>query len=199
MIKDLDNCTVMLLDHTAQVTVDRCKNTKFYLGPIKSSVFFRDCENCTIVVSCSQFRCRDLFNSTLYLFTPNDPIVESSADLVVAPYNFKYPQLEAHCLAANIVGTFVNDDGDVQEKVNKWNQVFDFTKREDGVLNYSIMEPSQFSFITPKDIKEDIELEGESDWIFEMPIDFGGTLSNEYKVQIDSLMAFDITTGMEAA
>jgi hypothetical protein len=42
-------------------------------------------------------------------------------------------------------------------------------------------------------------LEGENDWIFELPLDFGGTLSNKYKAQIDSLMAFDINTGMEVA
>ena len=53
MIKDLDNCTVILLDHIAQLTVDRCKNTKFYSGPVKSSIFLRDCENCEITVSCS--------------------------------------------------------------------------------------------------------------------------------------------------
>jgi len=53
MIKDLDNCIVFLLDHTAQVTVDRCKNTKFYIGPIKASVFFRNCEDCEITVCCS--------------------------------------------------------------------------------------------------------------------------------------------------
>lgn len=42
-------------------------------------------------------------------------------------------------------------------------------------------------------MKEDIELEGPNDFIFELPIDFGGTLSNDYKVTKDSLMAFDIT------
>ena len=91
MIKDLDNCTVILLDHTAQITIDRCKNTKFFIGPVKSSVFFRDCYNCDITVSCQQFRCRDLTNSNLWLYTPNDPIVESSSGLLFAPYNFKYP------------------------------------------------------------------------------------------------------------
>ena len=53
MIKDLENCTVMLLDHTAQVTIDRCKNTKFYIGPVKASIFFRNCSDCEITVSCS--------------------------------------------------------------------------------------------------------------------------------------------------
>ena len=53
MIKDLENCTVLLLDHTAQVQVDRCNNCKFYLGPIKASIFFRNCDKCEITVCCS--------------------------------------------------------------------------------------------------------------------------------------------------
>ena len=91
MIKDLDDCTVVLLDHTAQIQVDRCKNTKFFIGPIKSSIFIRNCDNCEVTVCCSQFRCRDLTNSKVFLYTPNDPIVESSHHLTFAPYNFKYP------------------------------------------------------------------------------------------------------------
>ena len=52
MMKDLEDCTVLLLDHTSQILLDRCHNTKFYIGPVKSSIFFRDCSNCTITVSC---------------------------------------------------------------------------------------------------------------------------------------------------
>jgi protein XRP2 len=111
MIKDLENCTVMLLDHTAQVTVDRCKNTKFYVGPVKASIFFRDCSDCEITVSCSQFRCRDLLDSKLNLYTPNDPIVESSSGLTIGPYNLRYPFLKEHALAADLVGEFTDDDG----------------------------------------------------------------------------------------
>lgn len=53
MIKDLENCTVLLLDHTAQVQVDRCNNCKFYFGPIKASIFLRNCDKCEITVCCS--------------------------------------------------------------------------------------------------------------------------------------------------
>ena len=69
-IRDLTDCTVYLLDTTAQVIVsrshllqimvDRCKNTTFYIGPVKGSIFVRDCTNCRVTVACSQFRCRDL-------------------------------------------------------------------------------------------------------------------------------------------
>ena len=56
MIKDLENCTVMLLDHTAQIQVDRCKNTKFFIGPVKASLFIRNCDSCEVTVCCSQYK-----------------------------------------------------------------------------------------------------------------------------------------------
>lgn len=52
-VKDLTDCTVFLIDHLAQLTVDRCKNCKFFIGPIQASIFVRDCSKCEITVSCS--------------------------------------------------------------------------------------------------------------------------------------------------
>jgi len=93
MIKDLEGCTVILLDHSAQITIDRCTNTKFYIGPVKAAIFVRDCNKCEITVCSSQFRCRNLKESLVYLYTPNDPIIEDSSELVFAPYNMGYPEL----------------------------------------------------------------------------------------------------------
>ena len=52
MIKDLKDCTVHILDHTAQIQIDRCQGCTFFLGPIKSSLFIRDCKNCNVHVAC---------------------------------------------------------------------------------------------------------------------------------------------------
>jgi len=54
------------------------------------------------------------------LYTPNDPIIESSSNLTFGPFNMKYPYLEEHSGAefANVIGKFTDDDGDVLEKRN---------------------------------------------------------------------------------
>lgn len=52
-IKDLHDCVVYLFDHTAQIQIDKCTNTKFFIGPIKGSIFVRDCKDCEISVACS--------------------------------------------------------------------------------------------------------------------------------------------------
>lgn len=184
-IKDLTGCTVVILDHTAQMTVDRCKNTKFFIGPIKASIFFRDCENCDITVCSSQFRCRDLYNSRINLYTPNDPIIESSKNLTFGPYNLKYPFLKSHSDQAQLVGTFVDDDGVTQKKVNKWNLIFDFTTNENGKANFKILDANQFKVVHAQELFPEIEFSDydehrmDKSFLFELPIEFGGTLAKQ--------------------
>lgn len=93
-IRYLENCTVFLYDHAAAVNVDQCNNCTMVIGPVKGSIFVRDCKNCTIHVACSQFRCRDFSDSTVYLYAMNDPVIEASAGLRFAPYNIAYHGLE---------------------------------------------------------------------------------------------------------
>jgi protein XRP2 len=53
MIEDLDDCTVYILDHSAQITVDYCNNTRFVIGPVDGPFFIRNCKNCTVQVAWS--------------------------------------------------------------------------------------------------------------------------------------------------
>ena len=41
-----------LHDHVAQTTVDNCRDSEIMLGPNHSSIFLRNCENCTFVLFC---------------------------------------------------------------------------------------------------------------------------------------------------
>ena len=90
-IRYLENCKVYLYDHSAQVTVDQCKNCTFVVGPVKGSIFLRDCSDCEVFVACQQFRSRDLVDSKVYLFAANEPVIESSSGLEFGPYNLGYP------------------------------------------------------------------------------------------------------------
>ena len=199
MVKDLEDCTVILLDQSAQITVDRCKNCTFYVGPIKSSIFFRDSSNCTMTVSCSQFRCRDLSDSHILLFTPNDPIIESSSNLTFGPYNLKYPQLKQHAEASQLTGTFIDDDGKKQQKVNKWNLIFDFTKQESGDNNFKIVDVKQWKIVYATSIMDGLQGE-ENEFIYELPKEFGGQLdSAAQSAARDNMVTFDITTGAAKA
>ena len=75
-----------------------------------------------MTVSCSQFRSRDINKGEFNIYTCNDPIIESSADLVFGPFNMKYPQLHSQVLAVDTLeGEFKDDDGEVRKRYNHWN------------------------------------------------------------------------------
>ena len=108
------------MDYTAQIQIWRCENTTFYIGPIKASIFVHESKKCSFTIACAQFRCRGLYDSQLYMYTPNDPIIESSGRLTFAPYNFQYNLLYEHSLAADLIGDFMDEEGNRQTKINKW-------------------------------------------------------------------------------
>ena len=79
-------------------------------------------------------------------------------------------------------------------EINKWDLIFDFTKKENGELNYSIVDPKDW-----KMNKEPIEgIEGEPVVTFAYPVRYGGTIPDdayfgeEKNVDKGGMMAFDI-------
>lgn len=121
--------------------------------------------------------------------------MESSSNLTFAPYNFKYPQLQPHSEAAAIIGEFKDDEGVTQTKVNKWNLIFDFTEKVDAP-NFKLMKADKFKIVDASSLVSDIPQTSPSDFIFELPIEFGGSLdSAQIKEAKDNLMVFDIKTG----
>jgi protein XRP2 len=132
VIEDLDNCTVYLLDHMAQVTADMCKNCILHIGPVEGSVFLRDCSDCIVTAACGQFRTKNCSNLRVFLFSNSDPSIEYSTTLYFAPYSMKYPLQDSHFLKA---GLDIGSD--------KWSQVFDFNA-EDNVKHWALLPPQEF-------------------------------------------------------
>ena len=209
-INDLKNCTVLVMDHTSQMTIDRCEGCTFILGPIKAALFARDSKNCEFTVSCGQFRCRDLYNSNVSLYCPSDPIVESSNGLTFMPYNLKWAQLEQYSEAADLTGQFTDDTGVTFEKLNHWREIFDFTPVE-GKKNFKLVEPTHFIVKAFSKLADELRLDAatrekvkDGDWIYDLPVEYGGTMTqddiNRQKGKDGNVgKAFDIKAGREAA
>ena len=125
----------------------------------------------------------------MFLYTPNEPVIESSDNLKFAPYNVGYPLLDKH---AESIGFDVN--------TNKWDLIFDFTKN-DKRLNFEFLDPSEFRMI----IKEIPDLEGSPQPTapFARPEKYGGNLDNDANKDAprehDGLMAFTLGTSPEEA
>lgn len=98
----------------------------------------------------------------MFLYAQNDPIIESSNNIVFAPYNLEYPHLKEQMEEAGLTCTN-----------NRWDVIFDFTeKKEEGTnVNFSILAPEEFAL-------KKIEIEGDDFPPFHLPVPvkFGGDL-----------------------
>ncbi|KXJ12334.1 protein XRP2 [Exaiptasia diaphana] len=116
IIRDCQDSNIYLFDHSATITVDDCTGCSFFLGPIKGSVYFRDCKDCKVVVACQQFRTRDCKKMEIFLCCATQPIIESSSGMKFGCFQFYYPELEEQFKAASI--SVYN---------NNWSNIHDFT------------------------------------------------------------------------
>jgi len=141
-LADLNNCEVYSCTKTAQFFMDSCKGCKVLIAPCESSVFIRDCEDCTIWVATQQLRTRNCKRCTIFLYSKTAPIIEASEDLSFAPWCASYPGCGEHFTQANF---------DPQK--NLWNAIFDFTGK-DGEKHWRIVPMPEIEALT-------VELDGE--------------------------------------
>ncbi|KAJ1633132.1 tubulin binding cofactor C-like domain-containing protein, partial [Pavlovales sp. CCMP2436] len=113
-LEDLNNCEVLLLDVTSQVTIDRCKDCRILIGPTDGSVFIRDSTSCMISLACHQLRTRATTHCDLFVHTLG-PIVETSSGIRFERWNVWYPGQARHFANAKL-----------DPLVNNWNDVYDF-------------------------------------------------------------------------
>ncbi|CAE8643101.1 unnamed protein product, partial [Polarella glacialis] len=112
----LEDCEVYVCDPTAQFFIDFCKGCAVLLAPCESSVFVRDCEDCTFWIAAQQLRTNNCHRCTFYLYSKTEPIVETSTDLSFAPWSAKFPKCSQQ---------FSQTKFDPQR--NFWTAVFDFS------------------------------------------------------------------------
>lgn len=126
-IAELERCEVYICTPTEQVFLDECKGCHIMLGPCSSSIFTRDCEDCTFWIAGQQLRTRNCTDCTYYLYSKTEPIIEESVGLAFAPWCASYPHCAAHFA-----------DVGFDPKRNFWNALFDFTGKKD-TANWRIL------------------------------------------------------------
>jgi len=123
LIEEVQKCKITVPDRIAALTVDFAKSSNITTGPIESSAFIRNCEDCIFVIACLQFRTRECKRCTFFLYSSTEPIIELSRGLQIGCYNYYYDKLR-------------EDMNESRLKLwnNKWSEVYDFTPPQ-GVSN----------------------------------------------------------------
>jgi len=119
IIQNCKHSNIYVFDHINTITIDDCQNCKLFLGPVKGSVFLRNCIECVCIVACGQFRTRDCRKLDVFLCCATQPIIESSTGVHVGCYQFYYPELETQFHNAGL-----------SPFNNNWSNIHDFTPVE---------------------------------------------------------------------
>ena len=121
IIEECTDCDIYVLDLTATITIDLCVNCRIFIGPCESSIFVRDCKDCTFSLACQQYRCVRCERCDTLLMCTTAPVVESSKGLRFGCWRAQYFDLKEQLDAANL---------NVYQ--NKWSEIYDFTPNKEA-------------------------------------------------------------------
>ncbi|KAL3312885.1 Protein Xrp2 [Cichlidogyrus casuarinus] len=143
IIKNCSSCFFFLLDHFDSLNIDNVSDSAFIVGPVKRSIFLRNCMNCKVLVACQQLRMRDCSLCDVYTACVSVPIIENSSKIRFGPYQLWYTDLLKN----------FNDAG-LSIFNNNWSEIHDFSKSDmyGDSPNYSLLGPQshpQKIFPTP--------------------------------------------------
>ncbi|CAG8440805.1 10238_t:CDS:2 [Diversispora eburnea] len=117
-ISNLDHCIVNLVNSTVSIGaihIKGLKNTIIMSGLVGSSILIYDCERCSFLVGCHQFRMHTSKQMIIYLHVTSHPIIEDCHDIEFAPYTLTNPGLNQMFETANL-----------DQANNKYDKVEDF-------------------------------------------------------------------------
>lgn len=114
-LTNLENCTIYLTGSPSTLHINHLKNCRVFSGPVSTSTFAENCENCILIIACQQLRLHASKNVEIYLHVTSRAIMEDCSAISVAPYNWIYNGIEKDFERANL-----------NNVVNNWRCIDDF-------------------------------------------------------------------------
>lgn len=135
IIEECEDCVILLMDHSATVSIDDCKNCSIFVGPCESSVFVRTSSHLKLVIAAQQLRtreCRDL--DILLYVSAGQPVIEATSGVRLGCFEFNYFGLAEQFAAAGLNPWY-----------SEWSNVHDFTTSSassGGAASWSFIQPA---------------------------------------------------------
>lgn len=129
---------IYLLSPLRSVTIDKCRNSTFVLGPVQTTVHVHGCDNVKVVAVCHRLTASSSTVCTFHTLTPTQPVILSGNEsLIFAPFNTHYPILEDHMARTGLATV-----------PNYWNHPV-CLETENGAVNlFQLLSPKEFHIFT---------------------------------------------------
>jgi len=133
-IADCEDTELVVMDHCEQVQIDQCKNSKIFIGACESSMFIRNCDNCTFYIACRQLRLREVTNCKFFCFSTAEVHIEYSNNVQFAPFHGGYAEQAQHLTAAKLP----------YQDHNLWYDIFDHNDPGKTRTNWSLLPEGEY-------------------------------------------------------
>ncbi|XP_065604452.1 TBCC domain-containing protein 1 [Cyrtonyx montezumae] len=88
---------IYLLSPLCSVTIEKCRNSTFVLGPVEASVHVHSCDHIKVITVCHCLSLSSTTDCTFHILTPTQPLILAGNQAVsFAPFHTHYPMLEDH-------------------------------------------------------------------------------------------------------
>ncbi|XP_051006723.1 TBCC domain-containing protein 1 isoform X2 [Acomys russatus] len=143
---------IYLLSPLRSVTIEKCRNSTFVLGPVETALHLHDCENLKVIAVCHRLSISSTTGCTFHVMTPSRPLILSGNQRVTfAPYHTYYPTLEDHMARAGLATV-----------PNLWDNPMVVCRESSDTRVFQLLPPCEFYvFITPFEMEGDtVEIPG---------------------------------------
>ncbi|XP_036060080.1 TBCC domain-containing protein 1 [Onychomys torridus] len=150
---------IYLLSPLRSVTIEKCRNSTFVLGPVETALHLHDCENLKVIAVCHRLSISSTTDCTFHIMTPSRPLILSGNQRVtVAPFHTHYPMLEEHMARTGLATV-----------PNYWDDPMVVCRESSDARVFRLLPPCEFYvFVVP------FEMEGDT-------VEIPGGLPSEYQ------------------
>ncbi|XP_030065610.1 TBCC domain-containing protein 1 isoform X1 [Microcaecilia unicolor] len=96
-INQCNESFIYLLSSLRSVTIEKCRNSTFVLGPVQMAIHVQSCDNLKVIAISYRLSISSTSSCTFHILTPTRPLILSgNQGLILAPFHTHYPMLEDH-------------------------------------------------------------------------------------------------------
>jgi len=135
----IDRCkdsTIIIMDYSGQVSINECSNCIFFIAPCRGSIYLNKSSNIKLIGASSQFRCRDVLDSKISIFSASKPALERVKNLKISCFCFMYTELQE---------MFSKSELSIWD--NCWSEYTNFSRSEDrthSIKYFEVKSDSEF-------------------------------------------------------
>ncbi|KAB1283982.1 TBCC domain-containing protein 1 [Camelus dromedarius] len=137
---------IYLLSPLRSVTIEKCRNSTFVLGPVQTALHLYSCDNVKVIAVCHRLSISSTTGCIFHILTPTRPLILSGNQRVTfAPFHTHYPMLEDHMARTGLATV-----------PNYWDNPMIMCRENSSTSVFRLLPPCEFYvFIIPFEMEGD--------------------------------------------